>query len=88
MAAVTISTGWPRWGVVGSSRELYYKFDVAADADHLDVPMRVVESATFTPTTDTDTIGIASIAVQGYGSRITLDTAGAVTGVYGRVVGK
>ena len=87
-AAVTIDTGYPKVNVNGSSRELYYIFDVAADGDYLDVPFRTVENAVFTPTTDTDTIGIASIAIQGFGSRITLDTAGAITDIYARVTGK
>ena len=86
--AVTVDSGYPKYNVNGSSRELYYIFDVALDGDYLDVPMRLVENVEFTPTTDTDTIGVASIAAQGFGSRITLDTAGAISDIYCRVTGK
>lgn len=86
--AVTVATGYPRYNVVGSSRELYYKFDIAADADYLDVPMRDVENVVCITTTDTDTVGWASTSSVTYGSRVVFDTAGAVSGVYCRVTGK
>jgi hypothetical protein len=87
-AAVTIDSGYPKVNVNGSSRELYYIFDIAADADYLDVPFRDVENVTFVNDTDTTDVAVASIAVSGYGARITLDTPGAVTNVYCRVTGK
>jgi len=87
MAAVTIDSGYPKNNINGSERELYYLFDIAADGDYLDVPMRTVHNVTFVNDTDTTGVAVASIAVSGYGSRITLDTAGAVTNVYCRVTG-
>ena len=88
MAAVSIVSGYPKTNVNGSSRELYYQFAIAADGDYLDVPMRTVENATFTTDVDTEGVGIASISLQGYGSRITLDIASTVTVCYARVTGK
>jgi hypothetical protein len=84
---VTIDAGYPKVNVNGSYREYYYVFDIAADGDYLDVPIRTVDNVTFI--NDTDTLGVAveTIAIQGYGSRITLDTAGAVTDVRCRVTG-
>lgn len=87
MAAVTIDTGYPKTNVNGSYRELYYKFDIAADGDYLDVPMRTVDNVTFVNDTDTNGVAVESIAITGGKSRITLDTAGAVTNVQCRVTG-
>ena len=70
----------------GSWREYYYGFAIAADADYLDVPMRTVSNVTIHDDTIT-AVGIAGIAVQGYGSRITFNSAGALTGVLCRVTG-
>lgn len=88
MAHVTISSGYPKVNVNGSSRELYYILSGIDDGDYLDVPMRTVEHASFTTDVDTEGVAIESIAVQGYGSRITLDCASSVTTVYARVTGK
>ena len=86
-SAVTIDTGYPKSNVNGSFRELYYIFDIAADADYLDVPMRNVINVTFINDTDTTGVAVASTAATTYGTRITLDTAGAVTNVQCRVTG-
>jgi len=88
MAAVTIDSGYPKYNVNGSSRELYYIFDVAADADTLYVPLHHVENVTFINDTDTTGVAVASMSRSGFGTSIVLDTAGAVTNVYCRVTGK
>lgn len=75
----------PLVNVNGNWREYYYGFDCAADADFLDVPMRTVAHVALNDATLT-AIGVASIAVQGYGSRITFN-CGANTGVLCRVTG-
>lgn len=85
-AAMTVTTGYPKSNVNGSFRELYYKGSIAADADYLDVPMRTVNNVTACDDTLT-AIGVASIAQQGYGSRITFNSGGAITGMQVRVTG-
>lgn len=87
MAAVTVDTGYPKVNINGSNREYYYIFDVAADGDTLNVPMRTVYNVTTVNDTDTLGVAVASIAISGFGSQITWDTAGAVTNVYCRVTG-
>lgn len=87
-AAVTVDDGYPKVNVNGSFREWYYKFDIAADGDWLDVPMRTVDNVTFV--NDTNTVGVAveTIAIIAGGkSRITFDTTAAVTNVQCRVTG-
>lgn len=86
-AAVTVDDGYPKVNVNGSFREWYYKFDIAADGDWLDVPMRTVDNVTFVNDTDTNGVAVESIAITGGKSRITFDTAGAVTNVQCRVTG-
>jgi len=86
-AAVTIDSGYPKANINGSFREFYYIFDIAADADWLDVPIRTVDNVTYQNDTDTVDVATASVANQGYGARITFDTAGAVTNVRCRVTG-
>ena len=86
MAAVTVDTGYPKSNVNGSFRELYYKFDIAADANYLDVPMRTVDNVNMNDATFS-AVGVASIAIQGYGSRITFNSAGAINNVLCRVTG-
>ena len=87
-AAVTIDSGYPLCNVNGSYREWFYIFDIAADGDWLDVPCRGVQNVTFINDTDTNHVAVASVANQGYGARVTFDTAGAVTNVYCRVTGR
>ena len=84
---VTIDTGYPKINVNGSEREYYYIFDIAEDADWLIVPMRTVHNVTYANDTDTNHVATASVAISGRGSKITFDTAGAVTNVYCRVTG-
>lgn len=87
MAHVTVDDGYPKVNVNGSFREWYYSFDIAADADYLDVPMRTVDNVTFINDTDTNDIGVAGISIVGRKSRIVFDTPGAVTNVLCRVTG-
>jgi len=86
-AAVTVDDGYPKVNVNGSFREWYYKFDIAADGDWLDVPMRTVDNVTFVNDTNTSGVAVASTAITGMKSRITFDAAGAVTNVQCRVTG-
>ena len=69
------------------TREKDRLFDIAADGDWLDVPMRTVDNVTFVNDTDTSGVAVESIAITGGKSRITFDTAGAVTNVQCRVTG-
>ena len=91
MPAVTISTTAPFFGkpivnMNGSERERYYRFDVAvANADYLDVPMRSVSAISLNDDALT-AMGITSVTINGYGSRIVFSAAGN-TGVYCRVTG-
>jgi hypothetical protein len=92
MAAVVVQKatapyfGKPLVNVNGSWREYYYAFALAADADWLDVPMRTVADVKLNDD-GVSAIGVASIARQGYGSRITFNSGGALTGVLCRVTG-
>jgi hypothetical protein len=89
MAAVTVASGWPRTNVNGSYRELYYKFDIAADADHLDVPLRNIKDAQLTDDT-IQAVGIASITngvLNVYTSRIVFNSVGAITNCRLKVTG-
>lgn len=87
MAAVTVDTGWPRTNVCGSMREMLYRVDIAADADYLDVPMRSIKDIHLTDVALT-ACGVASVAAQGaYKTRITFNSAGAITNCYVRVLG-
>jgi hypothetical protein len=86
-AAVTVDDGYPKVNVNGSFREWYYKFDIAADGDWLDVPMRTVDNVTFVNDANATGVAVASTTITGMKSRITFDTAGAVTNVQCRVTG-
>lgn len=88
MAAVTVNTGYPRNSIIGSYREYYYNVDIAADADYLDVPLKVIKGVHVTDDTNT-AVGIASVALNtgGLSSRITFNTGGAINDCYVRVVG-
>lgn len=88
MAAVTVNTGYPKFNVIGSYREYYYNIDIAADADYLDVPLKVVRGAHCTDDT-LSAVGIASVALNSSGltSRITFNSGGAINDCYVRVVG-
>ena len=89
MAAVTVATGWPRTNVNGSYREMYYKFNIAADADHLDVPIRTVKDAQLTDDT-IQAVGIASITfgvLNVYTTRLVFNSAGAITNCRLKVTG-
>ena len=76
----------PLNNVNGSWRELYYQFAIAADGDYLDVPMRTVANITLNDDNVT-AVGIASVAMQGFGSRITFNSGQSNTGVWCRVTG-
>lgn len=91
MPAVTLSTTAPFYGrpivnMNGSHRERYYLFTIAADGDYLDVPMRTVAGVNVNDVAIT-ALGIQSVAIQGYGSRITFNSGAGNTGVYCRVTG-
>ena len=59
----------PTCGKTERPRELYYKFDIAADADYLDVPLKNIKDAQLTDDT-IQAVGIASIT-YGTGSAYT-----------------
>ena len=92
MAAVVVQTATAPWygkpivNVSGNQRQYYYNFAIAADADWLIVPMRSVASVHLTDTALT-AMGVASIAIEGYGSRITFNSGGALAGVNCTVTG-
>jgi len=67
-------------------REYLYEFDIAADADYLDVPLRVIKAASLTDDTLTD-VGIASITLTSGKSRVVFNSGGAITGCFGRFMG-
>lgn len=81
MAAVTVDTGWPRTVVNGSMRTIMYRIDIAADADTLSVPLKVIKAATAVDNTLT-AVGIASIAQSGRNSTVTFNSGGAITNCY------
>lgn len=88
MAAVTVNTGYPRVNVIGSYKEYYYNVDIAADADYLDVPLKVIKGVHLTDDT-LSAVGVASVALNanGLSSRITFNSGGAINDCYVRVVG-
>lgn len=88
MAAVTVNTGYPKVNVIGSYREYYYNVDIAADADYLDVPLKVVRGVNCTDVALT-AVGVASVALNSSGltSRITFNSGGAIDDCFVRVVG-
>lgn len=83
MAVVTVDTGWPRANVIGHMRQWLYRVDIAADADYLDVPLKLVKSVHLTDTVMT-AVGVASIALNANGltSRVTFNSGGAITNCY------
>lgn len=90
-AAVVLTATAPFFGkplvnINGSWREYYYGFAIAADADWLDVPMRTVADVKLNDDT-VSAVGVASVAITGFGSRITFNSGGALNGVYCRVTG-
>ncbi len=88
MAAVTVNTWYPKANVIGSYREYYYNIDIAADADYLDVPLKVIRGVNLTDDSLT-AVGVASIALNtgGLTSRITFNAGGAINDCFVRVVG-
>ena len=86
MAAVTVAAGWPRNNVAGRFREYLYKVNIAANADYLDVPLRIIKDVHLTDDTIT-AVGVTSIAAQGKGSRIAFTSGGAITNCFVRVLG-
>lgn len=88
MAEVTVNTGYPRTLVNGNYREYLYNVDIAADADYLDVPLKIIKGVNLTDDTTT-AVGIASIALNtgGLSSRITFNSAGAINDCFVRVIG-
>lgn len=88
MPAVTVDTGWPRTNVIGNMRQLLYRVDIAADADYLDVPIKVVKSVHCTDDSVT-AVGVASVALNSSGltSRITFNSGGAINNCYVTVEG-
>ena len=88
MAAVTVNTGYPRNVVNGHFREYLYNVDIAADADYLDVPLKIVKAINCTDDTQT-AVGVASIALNagGLSSRVTFNSGGAINDCYVRVLG-
>jgi hypothetical protein len=88
MAAVTVHTGYPRSLVNGNYREYLYNVDIAADADTLDVPLKIVKGVSLTDDTTT-AVGIASVVLNsdGFTSRLTFNSAGAINNCFVRVIG-
>ena len=92
MAAVVVQTTTAPWfgkpivNVSGNQRQNHYNFAIAADADWLIVPMRSVASVHLNDTSVT-AVGVASVAIEGSGSRITFNSAGALAGVNCTVTG-
>ena len=85
-SAVTVASGYPKYNVNGSMAEYYYKFDIAADADYLDVPMKNVIDTQMTDDT-IQACGVASVTLTGGLSRIVFNSGGAITNCYLRVTG-
>jgi len=88
MAAVTVNTGYPRTLVNGNYREYLYNVDIAADADYLDVPLKLVKGVNCNDD-GVSAVGVASVALNadGLSSRITFNSGGAINDCYVRVIG-
>ena len=86
MAAVTVATGYPRLLVNGNYREWLYKFNTAANADYLDVPLHSVWGINLNDNAVT-AMGITSTTLTNGKVRVVF-SCGVNTNVFCRVIGQ
>ena len=87
MPAATVAAGWPRNVVNGHYREWLYRVSWTADADYLDIPLKVIKDIHLTDVALT-ACGVASITLQANNtSRVVFNSAGAITNCFVRAIG-
>lgn len=86
MPAVTVATGYPYKNVNGSFREYYYRVNIAANGDTLDVPLPRVVCVNMNDNALT-AVGVTVTALAPRRSRLTFACGGAITNCYVRVTG-